>query len=164
MTVTLPVLAMRLLIGAASAQSPLGGPSTGPGGRPMGELSIHGLSRDLLESDRSERIFAIRELNRVARANLRLADGKIGREQTDEALSTLAGLDDLAAPACIQALRFPELVAGCATLLGRLETQAARGPLEQALLTETRRRPRRALEEAIEKIRSSPLSMLEEHL
>jgi hypothetical protein len=163
MSATLPVLALSLLLAAPSAQNPMGGPSTGPGSRPMGALSIHGLSRDLLESDRSERIFAIRELNRVARSNLRQAEGKVGREQTDEALSTLAGLDDLAAPACIQALRFPELVSGCATLLGRLETQAARGPLEQALLTETRRRPRRAIEEAIEKIRSSSLSTLEEH-
>lgn len=156
--------ALSVLLAAPSAQSPLGGPSTGPGSRPAGDLSIHGLSRDLLESDRSERIFAIRELNRVARTSLRRAEGRPGSEQTDDALSTLAALDDLAAPACIQALRHPELVAGCALLLGRLETQAARAPLEQALAAEARRRPRAALLDAIEKIRLSPLSALDEHL
>ena len=126
---------ISLGLGLAHAQSTMGGPSTGPASKPMGDLSIRHLSLDLLESDRSERIFAVRELNRLARSSLKLADGPLRRDSTDEALSTLAGLDDLAAPSCIQALRFPELVAGCALLLGRLETQAALAPLQAAAAT-----------------------------
>lgn len=139
----------------AWAQGTLGGPSTGPGSRPMGELSIRQLSLDLLESDRSERIFAVRELNRLARSNLRLAEGPLQRDSTAEALSTLSGLDELAAPACVIALRHPELVAGCALLLGRLETAAALGPLRAAAATEARPRSQRALAEAIAAIEAA---------
>jgi hypothetical protein len=145
---TLPAL-LLLGISVAQAQGTMGGPSTGPGSRPMGDLSIRQLSLDLLESDRSERIFAVRELNRLARSNLRLAEGPLQRDSTAEALSTLSGLDELAAPACILGLRHPELVAGCALLLGRLETAAALGPLRAAAQVEPRARSQRALAQAI---------------
>ena len=155
------VLVMFALFGwighsqATYAMQPLDNPNNV---QQPGEWSIERLSRQLVGSDRSERIFALNELSRLTRVALRQSQGREGRITTDEANSTLAALDELAVPSCELGLDFPELTAGCARILGMLESTNSLPHLQRRLTTETRPRQVKELEKAVQRITSgSPL-------
>jgi hypothetical protein len=143
------VLCVGWFAGPTHAMQPLDNPNNV---QQPGEWSIERLARQLVGSDRSERIFALNELSRLTRISLRQAQGREGRITTDEANSTLAALDELAVPSCELGLDFPELTAGCARILGMLESSPSLPHLQRRQTTETRPRQLKEIEKAIQRI------------
>jgi hypothetical protein len=93
---------------------------------------MEGLARDLRGADASRRRFAVRELNRIARLSRKHEFGSLESEATADALQKLRFLDDYVAGTCIDHLRADLEVRGCARMLGRLETVAARPVVAEA--------------------------------
>ncbi len=115
------------------------------------------LVRDLEGADGSRRRYAIRELNRVARLSRKAEFGPLDDERTTDALSNLSFLDEAVAGVCIAHIAADIEVAGCARLLARLETMAARPVLSDALRRADSRRAQKALRSAIAVLESAAL-------
>ncbi len=114
----------------------------------------------LLEPDASDRLFAARELRRRVRRAVRLARrGDRASLAVADALASLDDFDRYLAPRCIEAVehteRFGNILVPCADILGLLGTREALPALRAAREAETRRRPRRHLDRAVQAIEAA---------
>ena len=91
----------------------------------------------------------MRELNRIARVSRKHEFGSLESEATMDALQKLKFLDDHVASVCIGHLRADVEVRGCARLLGRLETAAARSVVAEARARTERRGEARLLDRTL---------------
>ena len=106
------------------------GPAPVGPNRPMG---LEDYIQDLSDDNRSDRLFAARELRRRVRRTTQLANGRPGSLRSEEARNDLLIYDQRLAPAMYQVLlQQPELRAPCVDILRYLETTDAKPVLTQA--------------------------------
>lgn len=123
------------------------GPAPVGPNRPMG---LEDYIQDLSDDNRSDRLFAARELRRRVRRTTQLANGRPGSLRREEARNDLLIYDQRLAPACIELLlQKPELRAPCVDILRYLETTDAKPVLTQARQEEPRRWVQRKIDRAL---------------
>ena len=111
------------------------------------------LVQDLSSENSAKRRYAGRVLHsRAKTARSQAARGPEDDLTRADAMQVLTDFDQLVAPACIRHIALPEVTAACADILRLLETRTALSALKGQLERETRRREKRRLTKAIERI------------
>jgi len=123
------------------------------------DTSIERYAADLSGSDKSDRLYAARVLRSRLRVAMRVAErAPMDSLRSDDALVAMDDFDAIVAPACVEALRVPNVAHHCAEILGWLEHSPAE-PALQALLSEdavASRRLQRRAQAALERIQADP--------
>ena len=109
--------------------------------------------QDLTHSTAARRSYAGRVLvRRVKSARRAAARGPEDDLTRAGALQVLTDFDQQVAPTCIRHLAVTEITGACAEILRVLETRAALPALQAQLQVETRRRVKKRLKKAIERL------------
>jgi hypothetical protein len=86
--------------------------------------------RDLVGQDNSDRLYAARTLRSRLKVAMRDVERRDGTLRQLDAVATLDDIDELVAPACVEAIEYRNVAHHCAWILGRTNNAEAAKALE----------------------------------